>query len=128
MKWLLVVSGALALALGVALLLASQAVMAPMGLVLDARLATLGQAQGAVLVALGVINLLARNLRAEAVVPVLAGNLVAQVLGFAVRARAIALHLVAETGWGAQVMHLLLGALFAYFLVRTLRGAPARAS
>lgn len=42
------------------------------------------------------------------------------------RARAIALHLVAETGWGAQVRHVLLGALFAYFLVRTLRGTAVR--
>ena len=125
MKILLLVSGVIAVLIGVALLFASGSFMAPMGIAVDAKIATIAQAQGALLVALGATNLLARGLDARAARPVLAGNLVAQALSLAVNLRAGMMHLVTPNVWGAVVMHVVLGALFAWFLFRPAAKAAA---
>lgn len=115
-KILLSVAAILAVLIGLALIFATNAFMSPMGIVLDARTATLGQAQGVVLISLGVINWLSRA--SSDPHPVLAGNAFAQIAPLAVNARAMALGLVGSQAGGAVVMHLVLGGLFLFFLVK----------
>jgi hypothetical protein len=112
------ISAVLAWVFGGALLFASAAFLAPMGIAVTPPIAVSAQAQGAILVGLGVINWLARRSDRAAVRPVLAGNLVVQVLSLAVIARALALGIVPAQNAGAVVVHVLLGAGFAWFLLR----------
>jgi hypothetical protein len=86
--------------------------------VIDAKIATLGQAQGAVLVGLAVMNVMARDLTGAAVRPVLAGNLVAHAISVAIKLRAVLMALVSAQEWTSIGIHLVLGAFFAFFLVR----------
>jgi hypothetical protein len=116
MKILLAVAAVLAVLIGLALIFATNAFMAPMGIVIDAKMATLGQAQGVVLIALGIINWLSRS--SADVRPVLAGNAFAQIASLAVNVRAMALGLVGSQAGGAVLMHLILGGLFVFFLVK----------
>ncbi|HEV8323934.1 MAG TPA: hypothetical protein VG389_20115 [Myxococcota bacterium] len=118
-RHLLAVSAVIAWVIGLTLVLASGAMMAPMGLELTARTATLAHAQGALLIGLGVINWLSRRATDAATLrAVLAGNLVIQLLSLGVNARAAAYGLVTSQAWGAVVMHLVLAAGFAWFLLR----------
>jgi hypothetical protein len=116
MKILLAVAAVLAVLIGLALIFATNAFMAPMGIVLDAKTATLGQAQGVVLIALGIINWLSRG--SSDVRPVLAGNAFAQIASLGVNVRAMALGLVGSQAGGAVMMHLILGGLFVFYLVK----------
>lgn len=118
MKIFLVISAVLAWIFGAALLLATQKFVEPMQIQLTPAVAVLAQAQGAILLGLGVINWMARSFTGESVRPVLAGNLVVQVLSLAVISRALAVGAVPRQNVPPLVVHLLLGAGFAYFLVR----------
>jgi hypothetical protein len=114
----LIASAVLAWIFGAALLFAAPMFYAPMGITVTPGIAVTAQAQGAILVGLGVVNWLARRLTGAAVTPVLAGNLVVQVLSLLVIVRALALRIVPAQNAGAVVIHTLLGIGFAYFLVR----------
>jgi len=127
MKIFLVISGVMAAGLGLGLLFAPASVMGTLGLAIDAKIATLGQAQGAVLVGLAFTNVMARDLTGAAVRPVLAGNLVAHAISIVIKLRAILLALVSAQEWTSIGIHLVLGALFAYFLVRLRGTTSARA-
>jgi hypothetical protein len=120
MKVFLSVAAVLAWVFAAALLAFPQEFYAPTRIVLTPMLATLPQAHGATLFGLGVVNWLARGLQGAAVRPVLAGNLVVQLLSLGVVARTW------QLGAGSNVLpgvviHVVLGAVFAYFLVRTLK-------
>jgi len=123
MKLFLVCSAILALIIGSALLFAPAAFLAPMRIDVTPAIAVTAQAQGAILVGLGVLNWLARGFRGRDVRPVLAGNLVVQLLSLIVITRALASRIVPVENTGAVVIHVVLGAGFAYFLLRPGRAA-----
>lgn len=112
------VSAALAWVFGAALLFASSAFVAPMGIVVTPAIAVFAQAQGAILVGLGVINWTARSMSGEAVRPILLGNVVVQIVSLVVIGRALATQMVPVQNAPAVVIHTLLGGGFLYFLLR----------
>jgi len=118
MRLFLAVSAVLAWIFGAALLFATAAFLAPMGIAVTPAIAVSGQAQGAILVGLGVINWTARDLAARQLRSVLLGNLVVQVLSWAVIVRALALALVPPQNAFAVLVHTILGGGFLYFLWR----------
>jgi hypothetical protein len=124
MKIFLAIAAILAWLFGAALLAAPAQFYAPTGMQMTPMLATVAQAHGATLVGLGVIDWLARNAERKGVIAVLAGNLVVQVLSLGVVLRTMALGAGANVAPGV-VIHVVLGALFAYFLWRMAKAAPA---
>jgi hypothetical protein len=125
-RWLLGVSAVLAWLFGLVLLFNSKAFEAPVGIILTDQLATIAQAQGAILLGLGVINWLSRSIRDDqALRAVLAGNLVVQLASLGVALRALALGLFSSKGAPAVAIHVLLGAAFAWYLFQ-LRGRGPR--
>ena len=128
-RWLLMVSAVLAWLFGLMLLFDARAFEAPVGIDVTDKVATIAQAQGAILLGLGVINWLGRNLTdARALSPILAGNLVVQLASLGVAARALLLHIFPSQGAPAVVIHVLLGVGFAVALVRVRRPSPTSAS
>ena len=83
-------------------------------------MATVAQAHGATLFGLGVINWIARNAEGKGLMAVLWGNLVVQVLSFAVAVR-IAILAGVHSTLPAFFIHGILGILFIVFLVRARR-------
>jgi hypothetical protein len=124
MRTFLAAAAILAWLFAAMLLLAPAAFYEPVGITLTPLLGTVAQAHGATLFGLGVINWLARKADARGVVAVLAGNLVVQVFSFGVVLRTWSLNPDAKALPGA-VIHIVLGALFAYFLFRTRRHSMA---
>jgi hypothetical protein len=122
MKVFLAIAAVLAWLFGLMLLLAPTQFYAPVGIVMTPMLATVAQAHGATLVGLGTVDWLARQAQGRGLVAVLAGNLVIQILSFVVAVRTSMLG-AGASATPAFVIHLLLGAGFALFLVRTRRGA-----
>ena len=119
-KILLGVSAALAAIVSLALLFSPISFLASQGIQADAKVALIAQAQGSILIALGVINLMALRLSDVAGVrAVLAGNLVTHIVALGVNAHAIMANLVTNQVYGDVGMHVLFGALFGFFLLRT---------
>lgn len=120
MKIFLAVAALLAWLFGLMLLLNPVKFYAPMGLALTPMLATLAQAHGATLIGLGVIDWIARGATGRGLVAVLTGNLVVQVLSLLVALRTM--QLGAGLGMSPAILvHVVLGGLFAFFLMRTRR-------
>jgi hypothetical protein len=116
----LAIAAVLAWLIGGMLLLMPEQFYAPTGIAMTPMLATVAQAHGATLVGLGVVNWLARGTDRRGAVAVLAGNLVVQVLSLFVVFRTM------QLGAGAAVLpgvviHVVLGSLFAFFLLRARR-------
>jgi hypothetical protein len=120
MRLFLSIAAILALAIGAMLLLVPAAFYSPTGIVMTPMLATVAQAHGATLVGLGVVDWLARGADRAGLVAVLAGNLVVQALSLAVAVRTSALGAGAAVA-PSVVIHVTLGALFAWFLLRMRR-------
>lgn len=116
MKPFVMLSAILAWVFGGALLFATAAFVAPMGIAATPAVAVLGQAQGAILVGLGAINWLSRNASGQAIRTVLAGNLVVQIASLLVIVRALAVGAVPMQNAAAVGIHALLGGGFLYFL------------
>jgi hypothetical protein len=113
-KLLLVISGALAVGIGLAMMLATRAFLEPEGIAVDATTAVIGQAQGALLVGIGAINLLSVRVRDRAALrAVLGGNVVVHVVALAVNVHALAAHLVGSGVTGDAVGHILFAGAFA---------------
>ena len=120
---LLMVSAILAWLVGLLLIFVPRDFEAPMGLVMDDKLATIAQAQGAILLGLGFINWLARRVTdRQALWAILYGNFVVQLVSFAVVLRALVHGFIPPAGAGALVMHVLLGAAFAWRGLKVRRG------
>ena len=103
----------------------AKAMEAPMGIDVTDKVATIAQAQGAILFGLGLVNWLAQSVTdRRALAAVLAGNLVVQLLSLGVVARAMAMGIFPPQAIGAIVIHVALGAWFAFELAR-LRKAQA---
>lgn len=126
MKAFLVVAAVLAWLFGIMLLAAPVQFYAPMGMTLTPMLATLAQAHGATLIGLGTVNWFGRNAEGSGLRAILVGNLVTQVLSFAVAARTASLGAGAKAA-PAFVIHTTLGVLFLVFLLRSRRGAASYA-
>jgi len=122
MRLFLAIAAVLAWLFGAGLLLAPAQFYAPTGIEMTPMLATIAQAHGATLVGLGVVNWLARNAERQGLGAVLTGNLVVQVLSLGVVIRTMTLGAGMAVAPGV-VIHVLLGALFAYFLLRLRRPA-----
>jgi hypothetical protein len=122
-RWLLIISGALAWLFGIMLIFNTRAFEAPVGIDVTDKVATIAQAQGAILLGLGVINWMARSLTdPRGLAAILAGNLVVQLASLAVAARATLLGIFPVQAAPALVIHTILGAAFAWYLVKTRRG------
>ena len=118
-RWLLTVSAILAWAFGVMLMMNAKAFEAPMGIDVTDKVATIAQAQGAILFGLGLVNWLAIGVTdRRALVAVFAGNLLVQLLSLGVVARAMALGIFPPQAIGAIVIHVALGGWFGLELVR----------
>jgi len=113
-------SGVLAILFGLGLLLVPAQFYQPAGIAFTPLLGTIAQAHGATLVGLGVVNWLARNADRKGLVAVLAGNLVVQALSLVIVLRTMQLGAGTAAAPGI-VIHVVLGALFAFFLIRVLR-------
>lgn len=87
------------------------------GMTLTPLLATIAQAHGASLMGLGVIDWIARGATGRGLVAVLAGNLVIQVLSLLVVIRTMQLGAGMRVAPGIAI-HVVLGGLFAFFLMR----------
>ncbi len=124
MKIFLSIAAVLAWLFGGMLLLAPGPFYQPTGIVMTPMLATLAQAHGATLVGLGVIDWLARGAEGRGLVAVLGGNLVVQILSLGVVIRTMTLGAGAAVAPGV-VIHVVLGSLFALFLVKARKGAQA---
>src|ERR1041385_4037626 len=111
MKTFLSIAAVLAWLFGAALLAAPAAFYAPTGIPMTPMIATVAQAHGATLVGLGVIDWMSRN-AGPAARPVLAGNLVVQILSLGVLIRTMALG-AGSNGAPGIVIHVVLGGLFA---------------
>lgn len=123
-RLLLSVSAILAWLVGLTMIFNPQGFEAPLGIVVDDKTATIAQAQGALLLGLGAINWIARGVGDSlALRAILYGNFVVQAVSFSLIARALARGLIPMTGIGAAVLHMLLGAAFAWHL-RSWRRAP----
>lgn len=117
-RLLLALSAILAWLFGVMLIFQSRAFEAPVGIVLDDKTATMAQAQGAILLGLGLLNWLSRALPDSSLRPVLAGNLLVQLASLAVAGRAIALGIFPVQAMPAVVIHTVLGGWFAGALLK----------
>ena len=127
----LTLGAVLAWIFGAMLLLAPGPFFAPMGIVMDEKVATIAQNQGAALISIGLINFLCRGVTdATALRAVLLGNMVIQLLSLGIVVRALALGIFPPRGAPALVIHVILGTLFAVALrrVRMLEERTPRAS
>jgi hypothetical protein len=117
MKTFISIAAVLAWLVGAMLLIAPIGFYAPTGIAMTPMIATIAQAHGATLVGLGVVNWMARNADRRGLIAVLTGNLVVQVLSLFVVLRTMQL----GAGFAvapAVVIHVVLGSLFAFFLIR----------
>lgn len=123
-RLLLSISAIPAWVIGVLLIFNAKAFEAPMGIIVDEKTATIAQAQGAILIGLGFINWLARDVTdRSALWAVLYGNFVVQVVSFAIVLRAIVQDLIPMAGMGALAMHVLLGGAFAWQALKVRRSS-----
>jgi len=117
MKIFISIAAILAWLFGAMLLILPAEMYAPTGIAMTPMIATLAQAHGATLVGLGVVNWLARNADRQGLIAVLTGNLVVQVLSLGVVIRTMQLGAGLAVAPGV-VIHVVLGSLFAIFLIR----------
>jgi hypothetical protein len=116
---LLAIAGALAIVVSLALLLATRGFFATNGITVDDQVALIGQAQGSILLGVGVINLLAwRTSDVAGLRAVMGGNIVMHLAGLGVNLRGITANLVTSQVWGDVATHVIFAVLFAVFYVR----------
>jgi hypothetical protein len=123
MRIFLGIAAVLAWLFGLMMLVAPAQFYAPVGITLTPMLATIPQAHGATLIGLGTVNWLGRRAEGSGLVAILAGNLVTQVLSFAVAVR-IAMLGAGSAATPAFAIHTILGVTFLVFLVRASRSSP----
>jgi hypothetical protein len=127
-KVLLLVSGILAVGLGVAMMVAAKPFLESQGFVVDAKIAVIGQAQGAVLLGLGAINLLVARVTDPAALRAgAAGNIVVHLAALAVNVHALAADLVGSSVRGDAGGHTIFAVAFAIAWYR-LRDPKSRAT
>jgi hypothetical protein len=117
MKIFLAAAAILAWLFGAMLLFAPAQFYAPTGIAMTPMSATVAQAHGATLIGLGLVNWLARTADRRGLIAVLAGNLLVQIASLGVVVRTMMLGAGTAVAPGV-VIHVTLGVLFAWFLVR----------
>ena len=118
-KLMLTIGGVLAVLFGLALTFAPDAMMTRFGLKPDAAGAVLSRDLGVTLVAIGAMNLLARNAGpGPALSAILWANLLVQAFQIFTDAYHITSGQIASSGWGGVGLHVVLGAGFALALAR----------
>jgi len=122
MKIFLAAAAILAWLFGAMLLFAPAQFYAPTGIAMTPMSATVAQAHGATLIGLGLVNWLARTADRRGLIAVLAGNLLVQIASLGVVLRTMMLGAGTAVAPGVAI-HVTLGALFAWFLVR-LKSTP----
>lgn len=123
----LVISGLLAAGLGLALMFATQGFLAQQGITADDKVLVIGQAQGSLLVGLGIMNFLAlRCSDVRGLQAVLGGNLAVQLTALVVNFRALSSGAVNASVWGDVGGHVVLLLAFVGCLVLVGR-QPAKA-
>ena len=125
MKAFLSIAAVLAWLFGAMLLWSPSKFYAPTGIMMTPLLATVAQAHGATLVGVGVIDWIARDAEGRGLTAVLGGNLVIQILSLGVVFRTMALGAGSAVLPGV-VIHVVLGSLFALFLLRARGRVTAR--
>lgn len=119
MKLFLAATAILAWLFGAMLLFIPGQFYAPTGIVMTPMSSTVAQAHGATLVGLGLINWLSRNADRRGLIAALAGNLLVQIASLAIVVRTMLLGAGTAVAPGVAI-HLILGALFAWFLFRAI--------
>jgi hypothetical protein len=122
MKIFLAIAAVMAWLIGAMLLLAPAPFYAPLEITVTDKIAAMAQAQGAILIGLGVTTWMARQAEGRGLVAVLAGNAVVQVLSLGVAVRIASL---APKAAGSVLIHVVLGGFFLFFLFRARRAASA---
>jgi len=122
MKIFLGIAAVLAWFFGAMLIAVPEKFYEPTGIAMTPMLATIAQAHGATLIGLGLIDWLARHADRQGLIAVLAGNLLVQALSLLVVLRTMQLGAGMAVAPGV-VIHVVLGGLFGYFLVKTRRSA-----
>lgn len=127
-KHMLAVGSAIAFLLGAFMIFATTKFLEPLGLSSDPKVALLGQAQGVLLLSIGLMNWMVRRSDDWAALQaVLAGNLLAQVISIVINLRGYFAGLVPQAVVGQVGLHVLLGLGYAYFLVRRPSAVPRAA-
>ena len=124
-KGFLSIAAVLAWLFGAMLLWSPGKFYAPAGIVMTPLLATVAQAHGATLVGVGVIDWMAREAEGRGLIAVLGGNLVIQILSLGVVLRTMGLGAGSAVAPGVAI-HVVLGSLFAFFLLRARGAGTAR--
>ena len=120
----LALSGGIAVFIGLVMLISPSLVMEMNGMSLDDSGIMVARTFGALLFCLGLINVMARHAEdSSALQAILYGNLAVQVLSIVLDLMAITSGVVNTNTWGSVVLHLMLGAGFAYFLFAKLKSA-----
>lgn len=118
-KLALAIGGSLALLFGLGLTFAPDAMMASFGLTPDVAGRVLSRDFGVSLVAVGVLNLLARKAApGPALDAILWGNLLVQVFSVVVDGYHVASGQISASGIGGIVLHAVLGVMFLLALLR----------
>ncbi|HVE87500.1 MAG TPA: hypothetical protein VND93_31800 [Myxococcales bacterium] len=117
-KHMLAVGAVIAFALGLFMVLATQQFLEPLGLATDPKVALLGQAQGVLLLSIGLTSWMVSSADWNGMRAVLAGNLLAQVLSIIINLRGYMTGIVPQAVVGQVGLHVLLGAGYAFFLLR----------
>ena len=120
MRLFLALAAVLAVVFGAMLLFMPAEFYAPTGIQMSPMVATVAQAHGATLVGLGVITWLARDAERRGLSAVLGGSLVVQILSLGVAIRTMTLGPGTKVA-PALVIHVVLGFLFGWFLLRVVR-------
>lgn len=123
-RWFLRLSAILAWLFATMLLLDARGFEAPVGIDVTAKVATIAQAQGAILLGLGVINWMTATIEEDrAVRAVLFGNLIVQLASLGVAGRALLVGIFPPAAAPAVVIHTVLSIGFGWYLARNRRGA-----
>lgn len=126
-RWFLRLSAILAWLFAIMLLFNARSFEAPVGIDVTPKIATIAQAQGAILLGLGVINWMAAAIEDQgAVLAVLLGNLVVQLASLGVAGRALLLGIFPPAAAPAVIIHTLLTIGFGWYLARTRRDTMSR--
>ena len=126
-RWFLRLSAILAWLFAIMLLFNARSFEAPVGIDVTPKIATIAQAQGAILLGLGVINWIAAAIEDQgAVLAVLLGNLVVQLASLGVAGRALLLGIFPPAAAPAVIIHTLLTIGFGWYLTRTRRDTMSR--
>src|SRR2546430_14872595 len=119
----LIIGAVAALLFGLALVLLPAQMLAGFGLGAPAAAQVLSRDVGVTLLGLAVLNWLGRNATGDALRAILAANLFVQVAELVINGLELAMGELPPAAAGGLVIHLVLGALFAWALVQSGRAA-----